>query len=148
MDNNWCKQKLYNGNLIILLTSLWSTSVYMSAFIWNLKTNFHYVGQVVLILGWLFLFQSVRIVKIFQTEQNRTEQKRTEQNRNFILFWLGQYVHHLHNHNIYITRSWYQTDMYMYKSYIIVYIQLVDLCSTNTRNKKVSIQKLRMKNIN
>ena len=37
--------------------------------------------------------------------------------------------------------------MYMYRSYIIVYIQLVDLCSTNTRNKKVSIQKLRMKNI-
>jgi len=30
--------------------------------------------------------------------------------------------------------------MYMYKSYIIVYIQLVDLGSTTTRNKKVSIQ--------
>jgi len=74
-------------------------------------------------------------------------ENRTEQNRNFILFWLGQYVHHLHNHNIYITRSRYQTNMYMYKRYIIVYVQLVDLCSTNTRNKKVSIQKLRMKNI-
>jgi len=70
-----------------------------------------------------------------------------EQNRTEISFWLGQYVHHLHNHNIYITRSRYQTNMYMYKSYMIVYIQLVDLCSTTTRNKKVSIQKLRMKNI-
>jgi len=37
--------------------------------------------------------------------------------------------------------------MYMYKSYIIVYVQLVDLCSTKTRNKKVSIQKMRMNNI-
>jgi len=37
--------------------------------------------------------------------------------------------------------------MYMDKRYMIVYIQLVDLCSTNTRYKKVSIQKLRMKNM-
>ena len=29
--------------------------------------------------------------------------------------------------------------MYMYKRCIIVYIQLVDLCSTKSRNKKVSI---------
>ena len=32
---------------------------------------------------------------------NRTEI--TEQNYLIFLFWLGQYVHHLHNHNIYIT---------------------------------------------
>jgi len=36
--------------------------------------------------------------------------------------------------------------MYMYNSYIIVYVQLVDIGCTKTRNKKVSIQKMWMKN--
>ena len=84
--------------------------------------------------GWCFFNWCIFTPNRYNTwtEQNRTEL--------LFLFWLGQYVHHLHTHNIYITRSRYQTNMYMYKSYIIVYIQLVDLCSTKTRNMKVSIQ--------